>query len=93
MAKPIILGIVWCLVLYFVTCFLVGAVAGGIAGAADPDNAAAAGAQAGEAAVSAYRLIIILGAVAIAFIGTWFGLLPGTKRTKVMTTDSAHKSS
>lgn len=82
MVRPTIFGIVWCVVLYFVACFLVGAVGGAIAGAADPDNAAIAGAQAGAAAVSAYRLMIFLGAVAVAFIGTWSGVLPGTKRNR-----------
>jgi len=89
MVKATILGIVWCIVLYFVACFLVGAVAGAIAGAANPENASAAGAQAGTAAVSAYRLIIFLGAVAVALIGSWSGVLPSTKRNKTVTTDGA----
>jgi len=89
MIKATILGIVWCVVLYFVACFLVGAVAGAIAGAADPKNASIAGAQAGTAAVSAYRLTIFLGVVAVAIIGSWSGVLPGTKRNKAVPTDGA----
>lgn len=68
--------------LYFVACFLVGAVAGAMAGMADPENASGAGAQAGATAVSANRVIILIGAVALAFIGSWSGVLPGTKRNK-----------
>jgi len=67
----------------------VGAVAGGIAGAADPDNASAAGAQAGAAAVTEYRFIILLGAVSLTFVGTWSGVLPGTKRDRAASTDGA----
>ncbi len=89
MVKTIILGIVWSVVLYFVACFLVGAVAGASAGATDPENASMAGAQAGTAAVSAYRLMIFLGAVAVAIIGSWSGVLPGTKRNKAIPTDGA----
>jgi hypothetical protein len=86
-AKATILGIVWCVVLYFVACLLVGAVAGAIAGAADAGNGSAAAARAGTAAVSAYRLIIFIGAVAV--IGSWSGVLPGTKRNKAVPMDGA----
>jgi amino acid transporter len=89
MVKAMILGIVWCVVLYFVGCFLVGAVAGAIAGATDPDNASAAGAQAGAAVVSSYRLIIFLGAIAVASVGTSCGVLPGTQRNKAVPADGA----
>jgi hypothetical protein len=89
MVKATIFGVIWCVVLYFVSCFVVGAVAGAIAGMADPENASAAGAQAGAVAVSAYRPIILLGAVTLAFIGSWSGVLPGTKRTKAEPADGA----
>ena len=81
MLKSIIFGIVWCFVVYLGTCILVGSVAGGIAGAADPENAAVVGAQAGEAAVLAYRSMFLIGAIIFACLGTWLQFLPGTKRS------------
>ena len=80
MFKSIVFGIAWCVAAYFLGCVLVGAVAGGIAGAADPNNASALGAQAGAAAVSANRPMIFVGAMILAILGTWRQLLPGTKR-------------
>ena len=44
MFKSIVFGIAWCVAAYFLGCVLVGAVAGGIAGAADPNNESALGA-------------------------------------------------
>ncbi len=89
MVKRISFGVVWWFVLYFVACFLVGAVAGAIAGARDPENASVAGAQAGAAAVASYRSAIILGSAALAAVGTWSGVLPGTKRKRAKPSDGA----
>jgi hypothetical protein len=80
MMKRILGGLLWVIVLYFGACALVGAVAGAIAGGNDPQNAAAAGAKAGAETVAAVRLYLLLGASALAALGTWLRLLPGTRR-------------
>ena len=87
MVKTTLIGIIWCVVLYLLGCAIVGGVAGGIAGASDPENASAVGAQAGAAVVAAYRPFIFFGAAAVAFVGSWSGMLPGTKRNKAEPTD------
>src|SRR5437762_14267301 len=81
MVKRLIVGIVWCVLLYFGTCVLVGGVAGFIATATiepgqDPSEV---GGRAGANAVQAARPFILLAAVGIAGGGAYFGVLPGTR--------------
>jgi hypothetical protein len=83
MVKRILLGFLWCVVIYFVACFVVGAVAGGIAGARDLSNSSVVGQKAGAEAVDAFRGLILLGSILISGLGTWAGILPGTKSKKV----------
>jgi hypothetical protein len=45
--KRVLFGFLWCVVFYFTACFIVGAVAGAIAGVKDPSNASLAGEKAG----------------------------------------------
>lgn len=73
-------GLVWAIVFYFGTCVVLGAIAGGQAGAnfADPNEAAAAGAEAGRKAVEGSLPAILLGSVAVAALGAVTGILPGT---------------
>jgi hypothetical protein len=82
MVKRILLGLGWCVVIYFVACFTVGAVAGGIAGAQNPSNASMVGQKAGTEAVEAFRGLILLGSLLISGLGTWAAILPGTKVKK-----------
>lgn len=77
--KRILVGMVWCVVLYFVACIMIGAVAGAIAGANDPENAAKARAEAGARVVGGNRPLILLGSTAVGVLGTVVGWLPGTK--------------
>lgn len=80
MIKKILFGLLWFIVLYFFACIVIGAVAGAIAGAKDPQNAAEAGGQAGARAVEAVRVYLALGSLAMASVGAWKGFLPGTRR-------------
>jgi hypothetical protein len=82
MFRRIIFGVVWCVVLYFGACMITGGIAGGQAGAKDPANAAAVGAVAGAKAVEALRVYFLMGALAIATVGTAAGILPGTQVKK-----------
>jgi hypothetical protein len=79
MIKRILFGFLWFVVLYLAGSFLVGAIAGAIAGAKNPANASQVGAVAGAAAVAAFRLYIFAGAVLLAVVGAWTGFLPGTR--------------
>jgi hypothetical protein len=78
MIRRIVFGVVWCVVIYFAACVVTGGIAGGIAGGQNPENAAAAGAQAGSQAVEALRGYLFLGAALLAILGTWTSFLPGT---------------
>ncbi|MBN1909387.1 MAG: hypothetical protein JW818_06590 [Pirellulales bacterium] len=73
-------GLAWFVGFYFAACFVLGAVAGGIAGANNPEAAAQAGAEAGARIVIENRVYIILGSAVVALAGTLTGILPGTKK-------------
>jgi hypothetical protein len=79
MIKKILVGIVWFVVLYMGACMLTGAIAGGIAGAKDPEHASIVGRQAGQQTVLALRMYFLLGAAAISIVGASLGVLPGTR--------------
>ena len=79
MIKKILMGFVWWVVFYFLTCAVIGGIAGAMAGAADPQNASEAGRLAGEKLVSAYILFIFGGSFLAAAVGSATGFLPGTK--------------
>jgi uncharacterized oligopeptide transporter (OPT) family protein len=63
--KRTLFGFLWCVVIYFAASFVVGAVAGGIAGAKDSSNSSIAGQRAGADAVEAFRGLILLGSLLI----------------------------
>jgi len=71
-------GFLWLIVLYFLSCTCAGMIAGGIAGAHNPQNAGEAGRIAGAEFVAKYRLFIIAAAALCAVLGSVGGLLPGT---------------
>lgn len=75
-------GVLWAVAIYTLVEAVIAGVAGGIAGAQNPQNAAAAGQEAGRAAVRGIRLYILLTSVGLAALGTWLAILPGTWRTK-----------
>jgi len=77
--KRTVFGVIWFVVIYFGLCVLIGAVAGGIAGANNPENANEAGAIAGAAAVAKYRIYIIIFAIITSVAGTVTRFLPGTR--------------
>jgi len=78
--KRLFFGILWFIVLYMGACIITGGVAGAIAGIRSPDNASAAGSIAGREAVLALRVYFLFGSAALALVGTWFGVLPGTRK-------------
>lgn len=80
--RRVFFGFLWGIALYFVACVATGAIAGGIAGVQDPQNAHVAGQVAGAKAVEALRLYLLGGAALLVAVGTWFGILPGTKAQK-----------
>ena len=80
----VLFGILWIVVLYFGACILIGAVAGAIAGSNDPENASAAGAQAGYNAVVAYRIYVFAGAVAIGALGVQMNCADRFSATNLM---------
>ena len=82
MLRRIGFGVLWAIAIYSVLAVVVSAVAGGIAGAQDPQNATVAGARAGVAAVNAGRLYIVLAGVVLSAVGTWLAILPGTWKAK-----------
>jgi hypothetical protein len=82
MARKILYGLMWCVVLYVGGQMVVGGIAGGIAGSKYPGDLQAAGEAgriAGEEAVAEYRPYIVFGAVSLAVLGSGAGILPGTK--------------
>jgi len=80
--RRVFFGILWFIFIYFAACFIVGAIAGGIAGADDPEHAREAGAVAGRAAVANVILWIVGGSLVIAVGGSVAGVLPGTRAGK-----------
>ena len=82
MIKRIVFAIVWFVVLYFGACALTGGIAGGIAGAKNPQNVPVAAAKASTDAVMALRVYFLVGAAVVAGAGAWKGILPGTALKK-----------
>lgn len=80
--KKLLFGLLWFVVLYFLFCAGVGAVAGAKAGSQYTNTAAAqrAGQIAGAKAVSENLGFIVGGALTLAILGSGFGLLPGTRQ-------------
>ena len=72
-------GFMWFVGIYFVGCVVLGGIAGGIAGANNPQNPGEVGAIAGREIVANYRHLITIGAALVAAGGTFTGILPGTK--------------
>jgi hypothetical protein len=63
-----IVGVVLFLVLYFGGCAVLGAVAGGIAGANDPRHARSVGRVAGANAVTKYHALVAVGAGTVSLL-------------------------
>lgn len=84
--KRIIFGLIWCVLLYFGTCMVVGGVAGFIAssGAENVEDASAKGSGAGVAAVQTGRLWILFGSILTGTVASYLRILPGTKQTKTV---------
>lgn len=83
MLRKIGFGFLWFVALSLGTFISAAFVVGAIAGAMDPENAAAAGEAAGTALGENYFGHFLLVALIIAFIGSVTGWLPGTKSRKV----------
>ena len=84
MARRVIFGVVWSVVLYFGACAVVGAGAGFVAtaGMRTGEDPAAVGSRAGANAVLASRLFLALGAVSTGLAGSYFQVLPGTREKR-----------
>lgn len=84
MVKRVVIGVIWFVVLYIGACAIGGGVAGGMAASklgknANAQTGAAAGARAGEEFGKKWGTFILLGSATIAGIGTFGGILPGTR--------------
>jgi hypothetical protein len=79
MVRRVLFGVLWCAVFYLLGCGVTGAIAGGMTGSKDPENAAAAGAKAGSEAVIGLRPYLAVGAIVLSALGTTVGILPGTR--------------
>jgi hypothetical protein len=77
--RKVLFGLLWWVLLYFVTCSLAGGIAGGMAGGRDPQHAAEAGARASQELVTRLAGYFLLGSGIVAVGGAAFGLLPGTR--------------
>ncbi len=71
-------GLGWWFLLYLATCFVVGAIAGGIAGARDPDHAVEASERVTRD-LQRWLPAFGIGSGVLAFAGAGFGILPGTR--------------
>lgn len=80
MLRKITFGTIWFLVLYFGSCALIGGIAGGMAGAKDPENAAYVGALAGAAAVEPIKYYLLAASLLTAILGAYKGFLPGLRK-------------
>jgi hypothetical protein len=76
--QRILVSLAWGAAVYFGACMLTGAIAGGRAGAENPQNAAVAGAQAGAKAVERMRGYYLIGGGLVALVGILTGGLPGS---------------
>lgn len=74
-------GVVWFFALWLGTLFMGGAVVGSLAtrGSPDMDAAMEASNRAGEQFGINYGGVILLGSLAVAILGAWYGFLPGTR--------------
>ncbi len=82
MTKRIILGIIYCVVLYYAALFVVGVVAGNRAAVEPGQDAVAVRNQAAEDAADSSRHVVAFVVVGIVFLGTHFGVLPGTRAVR-----------
>jgi hypothetical protein len=81
MARRALVGLIWCVALYFGVLYLVGAVAQNVAAvrADAAEDPATVGAEAGVSAVESSRPFIMFGVVGFVFLGSRLGFLPGTR--------------
>lgn len=82
MGKKFAFGFVWLMVIYLVSCMLLGAFAGAVAGVENPQNASEAGRLAGARIVEEWRPYLVAGALLLSALGTATGVLPGTRNAK-----------
>lgn len=80
MRGRVVWSLAWAIVFYFVGCKVVGAVAGTVAAARNPDREKAVASAAGDEAIETGKPFLLAGAAALAVLGAWFGAWPGTGR-------------
>jgi hypothetical protein len=73
------IGFPWWAGFYFAACCAVGGTVGGWAGATDPEHAAEAARRLSADVVQRFAGIFLLGSLAVAVVGSAFGILPGTR--------------
>ncbi len=78
--QRLVFAIIWSVVLFIAFFIMATGIAGGIAGAKDPEHGAEAGARAGEYIADNFTGWIFAGSVVVATAGSFFGVLPGTRR-------------
>lgn len=77
--NKVLFGLLWWFPIAFVSYVAACGIAGGIAGAQNPQNPAEAGARAGEEVGKRYGVAILIGTAALSFTAAGFGKLPGTR--------------
>jgi hypothetical protein len=81
--QRLVFAIIWSVVLFIGSFIMATGIAGGIAGAKDPEHGAEARAHAGEYVADNFTGWIFAGSVVIATAGSLFGVLPGTREKEV----------
>ena len=79
MAKRAIVGVIYCIVLYFAARYVVGEVASNLATVEAGQDAVAVRSQAAQDAEEKSRHIIAFVVVGLVFLGSRLGFLPGTR--------------
>lgn len=72
-------GLGWWILLYFATCFIAGAIVGGVAGGRDPDHAVEASMRASQEFSKQWVPTIAVVTFVTGFAGAGLGILPGTR--------------
>jgi hypothetical protein len=77
--KQVVFGILWSVIFFIGSCFVAGMIVGNMAAKRDPAHAMEAARRAGERLGETLGPLFLVGSVVLSAVGTWFGVLPGTR--------------